>query len=120
MSSREYSKEFYEVTDYDSSYAASKVCPILNNLFRPNSIIDIGCGRGNWLYEFSKITDAELCGVDVNNLSKGELLTSETKCKIQKMNLEGEFAKTINRRFFIAMSLEVAEPYYQRTQQRIY
>ena len=44
-----YNEKFYN-NQSDSSYKSAKIIlPILFNHYKPNSIIDVGCGIGTWL-----------------------------------------------------------------------
>jgi len=45
-----------------ASLSASVVVPVLYDLFQPQSVLDVGCGQGEWLSAFP-ITDRE--GVDI-------------------------------------------------------
>ncbi|WP_306343104.1 methyltransferase domain-containing protein, partial [Escherichia coli] len=40
------------------------IVPIIMNYFSPSSVIDIGCGTGNFLAEFKKFGVKDVLGVD--------------------------------------------------------
>jgi cyclopropane fatty-acyl-phospholipid synthase-like methyltransferase len=49
MSQQHYPKQFYEVRDEGSAASARVVLGLLYKFYRPQSVIDVGCGRGTWL-----------------------------------------------------------------------
>lgn len=44
-----YSKEYYQSINKDESTQASKLAEVIKEMYRPNSVIDIGCGTGLYL-----------------------------------------------------------------------
>jgi ubiquinone/menaquinone biosynthesis C-methylase UbiE len=47
-----YDAEFYRGHHDAVQSSASRVVPILYELTRPFSVLDVGCGDGSWLSEF--------------------------------------------------------------------
>lgn len=94
-----YDKEFY------NNQSAEIVVPIIINLFSPKSIIDVGCGLGNWLSVFKKHGISDILGVD------GEWINGEN-IEIETGNIliyDLTTPLNLNRKFDLAISLEVAE-----------
>lgn len=85
--------------------AAESFIPILLDYIQPESVVDIGCGLGTWLKVFSKFGVKEILGIDGSNVDKF-LLTIPVE-----NFLEHDLRKplNLNRRFDLAICLEVAE-----------
>jgi hypothetical protein len=81
------------------------ISKIVNDLIYPESIVDVGCGIGNWLYEFKKLGIEDYLGIDGNHLNK-DLFLLDTK-KLKLLDLEESFS--LNRYYDLAVCLEVAE-----------
>ena len=83
----------------------SVLVPIIVKLFKPESLVDVGCGIGNWLKEFENNNVSDLFGIDGTHLDRSLfLLNSE---KLMLLDLEKPFS--LDRKFDVAISLEVAE-----------
>ncbi len=101
-----YDKEFFNELEQGSYQSAQKILPIVQNLFNPASVIDIGCGVGYWL----KVWKDEL---HINDLLgvEGDYVT-ERFFKLDKQYLKNadlKFPLNLNRKFDLVMSMEVAE-----------
>lgn len=55
----------------NSSATAEVVVPILNNWYHPKSVMDLGCNVGWWLYWFMGLYNADVIGIDGNNMIEG-------------------------------------------------
>jgi SAM-dependent methyltransferase len=99
-----YNKNFYKTIKGGSSGSAALVAPIIMNFLKPASIIDIGCGTGEWLKEFSEF-GVEVTGVDGDYVPREYLKIA--KEKFIAHDLSRPF--TIEKKFDLAVSLEVAE-----------
>jgi hypothetical protein len=93
-----YDDKFYSETSGNSFCSALNVIPILTNLFRPKSVVDVGCGKGFWLYVFAQ-NGVDILGID------GEW--AEPVVPHITADLEQPF--TLDRKFDMALCLEVAE-----------
>lgn len=84
-----------------------ELVPLIMHFFNPSSVIDIGCGVGNWLYCFKKNGVKTVLGVD------GEYVEEENYRKF--LNKDEFYPHDLNRelnlkkKFDIVLSLEVAE-----------
>lgn len=85
--------------------AASQVLPILFEAYRPNSIIDVGCGLGNWIQVAKKLGINDVIGVDGDYVNRSLLKISENEF-VEKNLLE---SFDLGRKFDLAICLEVAE-----------
>lgn len=87
--------------------AASFMVPYIVNLFKPSSVLDVGCGLGTWLYEFKKAGVTEVLGIDSPFVNK-DLLSKFLEAKeFLAFDLTKPF--NISRKFDLALSLELAE-----------
>lgn len=99
-----YDKQFYK--HLESSHKSSlAIVPIIQDLVNPSSVVDIGCGIGQWLSLFVKNGIKDVIGVDSADVPQ-ELL------KIHKNKFIAADLKkplSISRKFDLVISLEVAE-----------
>ena len=101
-----YNEKFYN-NQSDSSYKSAKIIlPILFNHYKPNSIIDVGCGIGSWLKAAKELGINKFVGIDGNEIEEDFLLVSRKYIKIDNL----ETHKNINNeKYDLAISVEVAE-----------
>lgn len=99
-----YSSEFFDSLRDGSRRSAEIIVPLILNLFRPSSVIDIGCGTGSWLSIFKK-HGLDILGVD------GDYIDSNSLEVPQEYFVRADLSKPlkIDRTFDVVMSLEVAE-----------
>jgi SAM-dependent methyltransferase len=62
--SRLYTTTFYECVAEGVERSAEVVVPIVVELIRPQSVIDVGCGAGHWLSVFMQNGIGDIVGVD--------------------------------------------------------
>ncbi len=99
-----YGEEFYGKINNHSHESAKCAIPLIMDLLSPKSVIDIGCGPGDWLSVFAKY-GVEVFGVDGPHI-KPEQLLIPPRC-FAHHNLE--FPYSTDQRYCLAMSLEVGE-----------
>jgi hypothetical protein len=106
IESTKYTADFYK-SQMDGSYSSAKeILPIINEIFKPQSVIDIGCGVGYWLKVWSQdLHVPQIMGVEGPYVSPETLQIPVGLVKFQDLKLP----LNINKRFDLAMSLEVAE-----------
>jgi SAM-dependent methyltransferase len=85
--------------------AAFEVVPILIDLFKPLSVVDVGCGLGTWLKVFEDHGISDFIGIDGSYIKVETLKIAPLK--FIALDLENSFR--IQRRFDLVLSLEVAE-----------
>jgi SAM-dependent methyltransferase len=103
--SRPYTKEFFDGILQGSQRSASEIVPLILEMVRPNSVVDVGCGRGSWLLVFEENGVADFLGVDGDFINRRELVISPEKFwphDLQK-------PLYLDREFDLVVSLEVAE-----------
>jgi hypothetical protein len=102
-----YNDAFY-TNQIDSSLASAEIyCEILSKVFKPKSIIDVGCGRGAWLKSFGKDLSSRIVGIDGPWNAGKHFLDSRIKFISQDLNLLD--TKMFTEKFDLAISVEVAE-----------
>ena len=105
--SGDYTGSFFEGNRGGSEAAARVIVPILRRLLYPfpRSVIDVGCGVGAFLSEFSQSGVLDILGIDGDWVPVSSLLIPPDR--FRAANLERPLA--IGRRFELAACLEVAE-----------
>jgi SAM-dependent methyltransferase len=100
-----YDDHFYDELASDVRTSADAVVPIIVDLLRPQSVLDVGCGRGTWLASFVRNGVTDISGVDGPHVSPQDLEIDPSQfvaCDLRE-------ALTLGRSFELAISLEVAE-----------
>ncbi|MGB0523410.1 MAG: class I SAM-dependent methyltransferase [Flammeovirgaceae bacterium] len=100
-----YSNSFYNNRHSNTIYSAQTVCKLVKDLIEPNSVVDIGCGVGTWLRVFQDSGVEEVFGVEGEWVDKSMAVIAQED--FMKTNLENQL--TLERKFDLAISLEVAE-----------
>lgn len=89
--------------------SARRIVPLLVETFKPQSVIDVGCGIGIWLSAFRDAGIADVRGVD-GLWVKPEYLVIPGSCfQTTDLNDPLSVVKALGRRFDLALCLEVAE-----------
>ncbi|OCX70071.1 hypothetical protein A6M27_09980 [Acidithiobacillus thiooxidans] len=102
-----YDNNFYvDESETATKSAHSIITYLLNELnHKPISVIDIGCGLGDFLQEFDKFDIKEMLGVDGNHVPINKLSIPEDKFMVHDLRTELK----IEKKFELAICLEVAE-----------
>ncbi|TAD90633.1 MAG: methyltransferase domain-containing protein [Bacteroidetes bacterium] len=103
---KDYNQDFYADQQVSSLGSAKALLPIINEMFKPKSVVDVGCGIGAWLQVWNNsfgITD--YFGIEAPFILKEMLIVNSDKVLFTDLNREFK----IGRHFDIAMCLEVAE-----------
>ena len=84
--------------------SAREILPLVLDIVKPSSVIDIGCGTGNWLAIAHELGVREVLGID------GRWVKAQLAIPPEKF-IEHDLSKPLklDRRFDLALSLEVAE-----------
>lgn len=85
--------------------SAKEIVPMLMDILAPKSVIDVGCGLGDWLSVFKKAGVNYILGLDGKWVDKGKLYISESEFK------EADLTSSISldESFDLVLCLEVAE-----------
>jgi len=100
-----YNKLFYAVQSERSARSAEGVVHLVNEMLRPASVIDVGCGVGAWLAEFHRQGVSDVLGIDGDWVDRRMLKFPEEQFVAHDLTQPYESA----RAFDLVMSLEVAE-----------
>lgn len=102
---RKYDDAFYTELENDVRASAEVVVPVVVERLRPNSVLDVGCGRGTWLHVFTGAGVSDIFGVDGPHISPADLeIPAE---RFRPHDLDQPF--DLQRRFDLATCLEVGE-----------
>jgi SAM-dependent methyltransferase len=100
-----YEQQFYETHSTGSARSAAEVVPVVLEYLQPQSVIDVGCGTGDWLAAFQKCGTTDVFGVDGPWVDEAQLRIPRSR--FQRADLTQSL--TMGRRFELVISLEVAE-----------
>jgi SAM-dependent methyltransferase len=100
-----YTQNFYNLLQEGCQQSAGEIIPIVIELIQPQSVIDIGCGLGTWLSKFQQYNITDILGVDGDYIEPEQLEIPSDK--FIPYDLKHPF--TIDRKFDLVISLEVAE-----------
>jgi SAM-dependent methyltransferase len=100
-----YTDEFFDGHLEGSRRSARLVVPMIMELVRPKRVVDVGCGRGTWLAAFRDHGAEEILGIDGEYVDRQRLEIAAHE--FLACDLSSPIA--IDRRFDLAVSLEVAE-----------
>ncbi|MCM1512467.1 MAG: class I SAM-dependent methyltransferase [Oxalobacter formigenes] len=99
-----YSEKFYKKQMTGSRLSAGVIVPIVMDIFKPGSVIDIGCGTGTWLSVFEAY-GCKILGMDGDYVNRNMLHVNPD------FFIPGDLSHEIHasEKFDLAVSLEVAE-----------
>lgn len=100
-----YSADFFTSHRAGSASSAARMVPLILELTGATSAIDVGCGIGTWLAEFTAHGVADVLGVDGAWVNPGQLVIPRDKFVAANLALE----LPVKRAFDLAISMEVAE-----------
>jgi SAM-dependent methyltransferase len=100
-----YTKEYYQELREGARRSAEAVVPLIMELLHPRSVVDVGCGTGTWLSVFRRHGVRGTLGIDREYVT-GEILEIPAE---EFLPHDLRFPLAMDRRFDMAVSLEVAE-----------
>src|SRR5437879_11690773 len=100
-----YTGDFYKNHSDGSRRSARQIVPLVLELLRTKSVIDVGCGVGTWLSVFREYGVEDFYGIDGDYVDRKMLQIPEERF------LAFDLTKPIqlDRQFDLVVSLEVAE-----------
>jgi len=99
-----YTKDFFRKRKEGALTSAEVIVPMVVDLIQPKSVIDVGCGTGEFLNIFEKHGIRDLLGVDGEYARKDVIISQENFVAIDLEN-----SLKIDRKFDLVVCLEVAE-----------
>lgn len=100
-----YGGEFYDDLKDGVRSSAEVVVPIVMDLVRPSSVVDVGCGTGIWLSVFARHGVIDILGVDGNHVDRDKLEIPADRFTAADISDR----IPVTRKFDLAACLEVAE-----------
>ena len=94
-----YDEEFFTTIREGIQRSAEALVPVLLDVYRPGTVVDVGCGEGWWGREFHRQCDATVIGLDGH--------PRNTVIDVADHDLEQPMGRL--DRFDLALCLEVAE-----------
>lgn len=68
----EYTTSFYDLSRAGAIRSADVIVPVVYDLIKPKSVIDIGCGEGHWAHRFQEF-GCKVMGVDGDYVANSPL-----------------------------------------------
>ena len=100
-----YGPEFYSRQIDGSARSARVILQLLYDVYRPLSVVDVGCGRGSWLATAESLGSVKLKGLDGTWAEKAGLLSKN----IDFAPVDFENDVEIAEHYDLCISVEVAE-----------
>jgi SAM-dependent methyltransferase len=101
---RWYSPRFYQELNL-TRQSAREILPIVLDLLKPTSIVDVGCGAGHWLATAVELGIGDILGIEGAWVLKTELAIPQDRLLLHDLSQPLSLA----RRFDLALCLEVGE-----------
>ncbi|MFW2543253.1 class I SAM-dependent methyltransferase [Primorskyibacter sp. 2E107] len=100
-----YNNTFFDYIDQGAQRSARSLIAKMGPILQPQSVLDLGCGRGVWLNEWARSGARTVAGVDGDYVDRKQLTIP------QKSFIAADLTRPIEtgRRFDLAQSLEVGE-----------
>ena len=100
-----YDERFYAAEDVGRFASASVVLSALFKYYKPDSVVDFGCGLGHWLFICQQL------GVEIIQGYDGHYVDTEKLKILQETFARHEFEEPVNtqRSYGLAISIEVGE-----------
>jgi SAM-dependent methyltransferase len=101
-----YDRSFYRKGSETALRSARCIVPLAMKLIAPQSLVDIGCGTGEWLSIFQSMGVADILGLDGGWVPVEELHIPRVSFRVHEI---GNAPLKLGRQFDLAVSLEVGE-----------
>ncbi len=100
-----YDSAFFDELMEGTEESAQTVVPMVYDLLKPASVLDVGCGAGTWLAAWRSAGVSEVVGVDGDYVDRARLQIPSDA--FVSANLQQSFS--LDRTFDLVQTLEVAE-----------
>lgn len=102
---KHYGRKFYSDLVGTSGPSAERIVPMVMDLIPVESVLDVGCGVGAWLLVFQNNGVKDIMGIDGNWVEGDQILIPRERFTVRELGQNFD----LNRRFDLAVCLEVAE-----------
>jgi len=102
-----YRDDFYTSQIEGSLRSAKKYINFLSAIYKPNSVVDVGCGRGTWLKAFKDSGTEKVVGFDGTWNNQQNMI--DQSIIYYAVDLNEPIGITHKEKYDLALSLEVAE-----------
>ena len=100
-----FTTDYFQITQEYRRKSAQEVIPILVDFFHPTSLVDVGCGLGDWLVECKRQGIEDLQGIDGEHIEQSTLYIPPYQFLVADLSKP----LRLERQFDLVLSLEVAE-----------
>lgn len=104
MTPIDYNDNFHSIHFQNSLNSAKEIVPLFLSYFKPDNVLDVGCGLGTWLKVFED-HKCDVFGIDGDYVITEDLIIGRNKFKDYDLNVKFDLKK----KFDLVTSLEVAE-----------
>lgn len=104
-SSTPYNADFHINHASGSLSSARAIAPLVIDLVKPRSVVDIGCGIGTWLRAFADLGIEDYIGLDGEYVNQSDLLIPADRFRAAELTKP----PSLEQKFDLAVCLEVAE-----------
>ena len=102
-----YNNEYYKIEDNELKFSsAENIIDVIQKYYKPDSVIDFGCGNGIFLKSWQQKGVKKILGLDVNNIDDKNLFINREN--FESVNFEN-YKNESSEKYGLAMSCEVAE-----------
>lgn len=105
MQNQQYTNDYFALVADGSERSAEVMAPMVLELIRPRSVVDVGCGVGTWASVFERLEVEKVRGIDGEYIDRSSLLIAPEHFIAADLKQP----LSIEERFDLAVSLEVAE-----------
>jgi SAM-dependent methyltransferase len=100
-----YNKTFFDEVADGTRESAQVIVPLVTELLKPASVLDVGCATGTWLAEWSASGVSDVLGIDGEYVDRNALQIPVDR--FEPVDLQHSFS--LGRTFDLVQTLEVAE-----------
>ena len=103
--SERYDRDFFSYEDERARTSAELVAPVVAAITGARSVVDVGCGTGQWLRAFEEHGVGDLLGLDTGSAPDDLMAIDPDFCRVVDLRTP----PPLGRSFDLALCLEVAE-----------
>jgi len=100
-----YSPGFYDYIEQGARRSAERILPLVAGPLAPQSVLDVGCGRGIWLAAWAPLGATDVLGLDGDYLQRDRLAIPPAQFRSTDISQPFD----LGRRWDLVQCLEVAE-----------